>query len=558
MSQLPGLLSEGRLRGVAVLASLAVGQAAAAGAAAFAMRDVFAAFKTAPAAPPVGALLLVVAAGLTIAGLRVAERAVAEGIGQGYAASLRKTLFGHLTRMPAREVSRRRTGALAIRFIGDLTAVRAWVSLGIGRMISAAFVLPGALIALVLLNPLLAAAAIPPLALAVLLMALLAPRLGPLHRCLRSRRARIAADMSERIPVAPELRLLGRDEKELDRLDRSAQSVREAAIARARASATLQAIPDAGSALAGALLLLTALGIGAAPADAAAALAVLGIVALPLRDLAGTWDRRRAWEVARDKCRGLLDAPVLEATEDVGIEPRPAPARLDFEQVSAGVLRNLCGSVMPGEKICIVGGNGTGKSTLLALAAGLEHGDSGRVQLDGTDMRAIPQAMRSEAVTLMGARSPILKGSLRRALTLGVDPRPGDAAIEAAALAFGLGGVLDRLGGLDAKVAEGGRNLSSGESRRVHLVRAVLSRPRLLLLDEPDDALDAAGRRLVAKLLGETDATTLIVTHDLALARASDTIWYVEGGVVRESGPPGCVLDQDGPTARFFRPSRAA
>ena len=115
-----------------------------------------------------------------------------------------------------------------------------------------------------------------------------------------------------------------------------------------------------------------------------------------------------------------------------------------------------------------------------------------------------------------------------------------------------------RLGGLDAKVAEGGRNLSSGEIRRVHLVRATLSQPRLLLLDEPDDALDAAGRRLVAKLIRETGGTTLVVTHDLALARCSDILWYLDGGALRESGPPGRLLDEDGPTARFFRPSRAA
>jgi len=561
MTAFPPILSEGRLRGVCLVAALAVGQAAAAGVAAFATRDVFAALSAAEAAPLQGllaSLALIAGAGAAIALLRVAERAVGENVGQSYAAALRKTLFRHLTRMPAGEVARRRGGALAIRFIGDLGAVKTWVSLGVARLISTAIVLPGAIAALVLLNPALAAAAALPLAVSLLVMALLAPRLKPLHRRLRSRRARLAADMAERIPVAPELRLLGRDGRELDRLDARARDLRKAAVARARASASLRAVPEIGAAVAGVLLLGTAFVIGTAAAEAAGALAVLAILSFPLRDLAAIWDRRRAWEVARDKCRTILDAPVLKSIGGFEDHASQIPARLAFQNVGAGALRNLDAAAEPGQTVAIVGGNGAGKSTLLSLAAGLEHAASGRVCLDDADLRTLSQEARQGTIAYVGPRSPILKGSLRRALTLGLSPRPQDAVIEAAARSFGLGAVLERLGGLDGKLAEGGRNLSSGEARRVHLVRAALSAPRLLLLDEPDDALDREGRACIERLLLDSLATTFVVTHDLSLARRADVVWFVEGGELRAAGPPEEILERDGAAASLFRPLQVA
>ena len=161
-------------------------------------------------------------------------------------------------------------------------------------------------------------------------------------------------------------------------------------------------------------------------------------------------------------------------------------------------------------------------------------------------------------IALVGTRSPILAGSLRRALTMGCAAQPEDRRIMAVAEGYGLASVIARLGGLDGKVAEAGRNLSAGEARRVLLTRAALSAPRLMLLDEPDDALDADGPVLVERLVRGSDATTLLVTHNLAIARRMDQLWYVEDGRILESGPPAELLAGRGPTARLFAPRPAA
>ncbi len=559
MTLLPRIAGEGRGRSIALVAALALGQAAAAGLAAFSTRDVFAAFRDDSSALPLLALALVAAAGLAIAMLRVIERVVAERVGQSYTASLRLKLFTHLTEMSARDVADRRSGGLAMRFVGDLAAVRGWVSLGVARLISASIVLPVAAGILFLLNPYLGAAAAVPIVLGLGLMTLAGPRLGPTHKRLRARRARLAADMTERIPHAPELRLLGRIRTEKQHLLRRTEALIASAVQRARGAALLRAVPDAVSGLAAASVFLVALSSGAPAAEAVGALAAVGLLIQPMRDLAGVWDKHRAWVAARDKCQSLLALPKLERPQIGDGETLPdSPQPLRFAGVSGGRLESVDIEAGAGRKIAIVGGNGAGKSTLLALAAGLEQPGAGKVTLGGRVPSGLSAEERRRTIALVGTRSPILAGSLRRALTMGAAARPPDPAILAQAKAFGLGDVIARLGGLDGRVAEAGRNLSAGEARRVLLTRAALSAPRLMLLDEPDDALDADGPALVEKLVRQSDATTLIITHDLALARRMDELWFVHDGRILEAGPPVDLLDGEGPTARFFAPRSAA
>lgn len=549
MSSLPPITGEGRWRGISLVVVLALGQAAAAGIAAFATRDVFAAFRDASTALPTTALGFVASAGLAIAMLRFGERVVAEKVGQHYAASLRLKLFKHMTRVSARDLAERRSGALSLRFVGDLAAVRGWVSLGLARLISALIVLPAATGALFYMNPDLGIAAGVPIAIGLIVLVLAGPRLGPAHKRLRSRRARLAADMSERIPHAPELRLLGRVRTETRQMEDRTEKLIDAALERARGAALLRAIPDAISGFAAASVFFAALRSGAPGAEAAGALAAVGLMIQPMRDLAGVWDRHRAWRVAREKCATLLAVPKLARAGQEAKKPLPNQAqRLRFEAVTSGTLSNFSVTAEPGRKIAVIGPNGAGKSTLLALAAGLELPASGDVKVGDRMAAGLSARERRKLVALVGTRSPILAGSLRRALTMGADDRPDDTAIMAQAEAFGLGDVVDRIGGLDGKVSEAGRNLSAGEIRRVLLARAALSRPGLLLLDEPDDALDQDGPGLVERLVRDCDATTLVVTHNLDIAASMDEVWVIEDGELLEVGKPA-----DGTVSRFIR-----
>ncbi|MEO0429542.1 MAG: ABC transporter ATP-binding protein [Pseudomonadota bacterium] len=548
MSRLPPIATGERARSIAAVAALSLGQAISAAAAAFATRHVFAGLSSPGGDVPVVALGMIAFAGLAIAACRAREAFIAERIGQHYAAELREKLFGHLSRLPARTLAERRSGGLALRFVGDLTAVRGWISLGIARLVSAAIVLPAALLVVGLLDPSLGLVAGPPMLIGLGLMAIVGWRYSAAHRRLRARRSALAADISERIPNAPELRLLGRMVVERRNLRKRSERLVEAALFRTQGSALMRAIPDGVSGLVAAGILLVAALRLVEPAEAAGALAAAALMIKPMRDLAGIWDRRRNWIVAKEKCCQLLSQqPVIRRSarrpKARAAYPAPGePVALSFLDIRTKLLSNLSATAPAGRKIAILGANGSGKSSLLTLAAGLEAPGSGRIMIGARPSDRIPDADRARLIAYCSDRSTMLAGTLRRALTLGSASQPSDATIEAQASAFGLAGVLRKLGGLDGRVAEGGRNLSAGEVRRVLLTRAALSGAGLMLLDELDDALDADAPTLMTQLLNGTSATVLFVTHNPAVARLADEAWGLEHGRLVDHGAPGDVL----------------
>ncbi|MEM6974562.1 MAG: ABC transporter ATP-binding protein [Pseudomonadota bacterium] len=531
MNGLPRLAGGGRLRLIACVAALSAAQAAVAGAAAFAMRDVFAALALGGDDIPALPIAVIALAGVALAGLRVAERVSAERLGHDYAAALRLCLFDRVSRLPASALAGRRRGGLALRFVGDLSAARNWVSLGIARLVSAAIVLPAALMVLALLDRTLALGVAAIFMLGLMAMALIAKGLRPRHRRLRDRRAALAARVSERLPHAPQLRMMGQLKHERRAIARQSARLAEAAVDQTLTAAVLRMLPDIVSAFAAAMILWQTLAAGAPAALAAAALAALAIAVQPMRDLATIADRQRAWSVARDKCEALLNGPALPGRRRAAQSRSASDAPLlAFQRVSHGPLRRVAASLRPGERIAVTGANGAGKSTLLSLAAGLERPTSGRVRLAGCDPARLPSA--ANPAFYAGQDPAILAGSLRRALTLGTRSRPDDETILAMAEQFGLGRMIRARGGLGARLAEGGRDLSAGERRRVGLIRAALSGAALLLLDEPDDALDRDAPALIRTLFSVTPAAVLFVTHNPAVAAEADVVWQIDAGRV--------------------------
>lgn len=536
---LPAIGGDGRSRTIGTLVAIALGQALAAAAAAFATRSVFGSLHNGDDLP-IDVLAVIAVMGLAIAAARFAERVVGERLGQDYAIALRERLFSHVARMPSSAVGERRQGGLALRFVGDLGAAKRWISQGLSRGIGGAIVLPVALGATCVIAPVFGLVAVVPIALGLAASAYVGLRLAPAHRRLRARQSQLASDMLERVPAAPELRLLGRLARERHRLIRRSLAVRSAAMKRAQLLGIALAIPHLAAGCAAAGILTVAFTAGATPADAAGALAAIALAMHPLNALGGVWDRLRAWHAARQRCLNLLASPTLPMVRRPAADPRlidandttrsPAPPRVRLRGVTAGPLNNVEASFGGGAKVALLGANGAGKSTLLRLLAGLDAPSGGRIGIGGVSPLGMRDSERRRTLVLLSERSPVLAGSLRRALTLGGKPRQHDDAILEVASRCGLAAVVERLGGLDGHVAEGARNLSSGEARRVLLARLVLARAPLWLLDEPEQLLDADGVGLLRTLLSETTATVIVATHHSDVVQVMDAIWRLDQG----------------------------
>lgn len=471
MRSLPPLVTRDRAFSAVLIVGCGIVQAIALAVAAFATRD---AFATLHAGEP---LALNTGLELGLAGVVAAiclflSRRQAESLGQSYAIALRRVLYKQIAALPKVRHDQRRTGALSLRFVGDLSAARLWFGRGFPDALTAMIVLPGAVAILVSLDTSLAFAALVALGLSMACMALVAWHLEQRHQRLRKRRASIAISMIERIAIAPELDLMGRTRKELRSLEEQGMALRADAVARRGRTAGLQAILQAGVAVAGLAILWVASQAAATPATVAAILSVLALVAMPLQDLAAVWDRYCAWLVARQKAQRLLDEPSL--TRNARRAEKPVTVRLSgTAQLTAegGTMTRL---------------TGLNAAKLAHVIAGLDHDPSLRVEFGEND---------TPHIAFIGDIHIGLQGSLRRTITLSARKRPNDDAISQVLHAFGLAELLDVPRGLDQRIAENGKGLAARQTLRLDLARAVLGHADLVVISslrwaaEPDKAV---------------------------------------------------------------------
>ena len=201
-----------------------------------------------------------------------------------------------------------------------------------------------------------------------------------------------------------------------------------------------------------------------------------------------------------------------------------------------------------GETVALVGQTGAGKSTLVKLIARFYDVSSGRLLVDGVDVRDYDLPAYRHQLGVVPQEPYLSPGTVRDAIAYG---RPGatDAEVEAAARGVGAIEMIARLpGGFMHEVSERGRNLSAGQRQLIALARAYLVRPAILLLDEATAALDLAAEAEVNRATEQLSAqrTTLVVAHRLTTASRADRIVVMDAGRVAEIGTHAELLAADG------------
>jgi ABC-type multidrug transport system fused ATPase/permease subunit len=201
----------------------------------------------------------------------------------------------------------------------------------------------------------------------------------------------------------------------------------------------------------------------------------------------------------------------------------------------------------------VVGPSGAGKSTILALVERFHDPDTGRVLLDGRDLREWRLNELRGLIAYVEQDAPVMAGTLRENLVYAT-PGATDDELREALAACRLEPMLARLGGdLGAEILHRGSSVSGGERQRIAIARALLRRPRLLLLDEATSQLDATNeaalREVIEELAGRT--TVLVVAHRLSTVRAADRIAVMQDGALRAVGDHDALVAGDELYASF-------
>ncbi|GAD54469.1 ABC transporter transmembrane domain-containing protein [Limimaricola cinnabarinus] len=246
--------------------------------------------------------------------------------------------------------------------------------------------------------------------------------------------------------------------------------------------------------------------------------------------------------------------------------PRPVPearGEIVFDDVSfsypsrpdVSALDHVSVTIAPGETVALVGPSGAGKTTMIQLLLRFWDPKTGRVTLDGTDLRDMARSDFRCRMALVPQDPVIFADTARENIRFG-RPDATDAEVEAAAHAAAAHEFLMALpDGYDSQVGERGVMLSGGQKQRIAIARAILRDAPVLLLDEATSALDAESERLVQRAVDRlaTGRTTLIVAHRLATVKKADRILVFEAGRIVAQGSHDALVAEGGLYARLAR-----
>jgi ATP-binding cassette, subfamily C, bacterial LapB len=249
----------------------------------------------------------------------------------------------------------------------------------------------------------------------------------------------------------------------------------------------------------------------------------------------------------------LLEAPQEREAGRSFVSARQINGALTLENASFAygeegetALRSVSLSIRPGERVAVLGAIGSGKSTLLKLFPALLSPKDGKAMVDGTAVDHIDPAMLRRAVAYVPQDAMLFRGTLRQNILIHA-PLATDADLIEAVGVTGAAEWINRLPkGLDTHVGERGLGLSGGQRQAVALARAFVTRPKVLLLDEPTGSLDGrtetALLKRIAAYAGRQNATLMIVTHRPAVLEIVDRVIVLDRGFKIQDGPKAAVL----------------
>jgi len=239
---------------------------------------------------------------------------------------------------------------------------------------------------------------------------------------------------------------------------------------------------------------------------------------------------------------GFLDTP-REVDETTGRSLTVARGELGVREVGFSygeepVLNQVSLTASPGEKVALVGPSGAGKSTLISLLLKFYEPRTGRIEIDGRDIRDASAASVRQSIGVVFQDATLFDGSVSENISLGRESVTEADVRRAAVLANADDFITALEHGYDTNIGERGVRLSGGQVQRIAIARAIVGDPRILVLDEATSSLDAESEWLVQQGLERASAgrTTLVIAHRLATVRQADRIVFLDGGRVQDAG----------------------
>ena len=482
---------------------------------------------------------------------------------------LRLALFNHVERLPMSFFDRTPVGRLVSRMTTDIDAINDMFASGSLTVFVDVMTMTGIVVIMWAKSPRLALwalIAIPPL---LLFINIFRVRARLIYRQIRERLAAVNAYLAESLAGMTVIQLFTRERVSHDEFDVLNQRSRDAQMMANIYETALFAAVDTVSWVTIGLIVWA--GGGEVLHRAITIGTLIGFMQyaqmffMPLREISGKYTAMQSALASAERIELLMEEPFIVSSPARPKLPAVSRGSIVFDHVtfeyrpSEPVLKELSFSVEPGQKIAIVGPTGSGKTTIIKLLNRFYDVQTGRILVDGIDVREWDLRALRRTIGLVQQDVFLFAGDVIENIRLGLElseSQVRDALRRAQALRF-----VDRLpGGLREQIRERGVNLSAGQRQLLSFARALAYNPRILVMDEATSSVDSETERLIQLALNEllADRTAVVIAHRLSTIERADRIMVLSGGILRESGTHDELLAQRGLYYRLFELQYAA
>ncbi len=501
-------------------------------------------------------IAVIIGLGIVRAALMAGRRLISGRQALGVEYDLRDDLYAHLLRLSFGFYDRSQVGQLMSRATIDLQSVRFF--LGYGLIFFAQHIVTIVVVSIVLFfyswELALIALAITP---AIVLVAYRYSRVAqPVLRDVQQKLADVATVAEESIVGVHVVKSFAQEDHREERFTASADAVFDQTLAANRQRALYVPLLSFMPLLAQAAVLLVAgrmVVSGSLSTGAFFAFnLLLAMLVMPLRML-GMWIGQAQRAIAAgERIFEILDEPEEIADRPHAKRLAPGPGAIRFEGVDFSyepgrlVLEGIDFDLEPGRTVALIGRTGSGKSTLAALVPRFYEATSGRILVDGIDVREVQRRSLRREIGVISQDPFLFSASVRDNIAFGMPDAPHDA-VEAAARAAQAHEFIEELTqGYDTVVGERGITLSGGQRQRIAIARALLIDPRILILDDATASVDATTESRIRAGLREVmrDRTTIIIAHRLSTIALADEILVLDHGRIAARGTQSELLDE--------------
>jgi ABC-type multidrug transport system fused ATPase/permease subunit len=488
-----------------------------------------------------------------------------ESVGQWVANDLRVTVYAHLERLSLSYYDTHQTGTLLSTLTDDVETIQGFASSSTLGILVDLLTIVGMVGIMFWLNFdfALIAVAVTPFLLLFVLRFKRAVKLAT--REVRHRQTDIVAVLQQGLESMRAVKAFGRQDLEQERLVEASHASVDAALSARRIKALLSPVISVVVAFCTAfvlwrganLILVDAMTVGALTVF----LAYLSKFFKPVQDLAKMTNAIAATTVGVERIRGLLDIDAIIPERASPFAPERVLGAIEFQHVAfaydpaAPVLRDVSFSIAPGQLVGMVGATGGGKSTIMSLLPRFYDPTSGRILLDGVDLRDYQLKALRNQIAFVLQDTVLFRGTIYDNIGYGKEGATS-AEIEAAAKIANADEFTSKMpNGYQTLVGERGVTLSGGQRQRIGIARAIVRNSPILLLDEPTAALDSESEKLVIEATERLmkGRTVITIAHRLSTIRDADTIIVLKDGVVCEQGTHAQLLERGGVYAELYR-----